>query len=251
MDKDVEIEIYNKTDRNWRFVILQQDENIGEMFKEIFPVAWMVLYLSGNTNTNNENSEKDLGTGKLTYPNAIQIGVKEKNVESLSKKKREVPGKSAPAVNLNRWEPAVEGYERFTVTKENVSKGQYWGFSIENKFPKFTLISTGASKSISCVNKAVDGVDISICKNRLPFITELNVEKYNTAEFYNKSDYEGEYPLSPKLWVIYSQDLEQGSIIPGFVEAPQSKEIDLMGISKAVLTLSGSGNNLEWKLKTM
>jgi hypothetical protein len=241
MVEDINFSIRNNTKKTLNIVVFQQDKEIKGMFETIFPVAWRVMTLPGNTT----DSKDGLCIWNFTYPVPTYLGVSEIML-NMKKKRPLLKSKTGTGINLkmtmNIMELLAGENERLTLVE--AADGQSWEFSINTDDKPALTLMTGPNPdaAISCSNKADKKVNISLYKDFLPLISAFDVGKNSSAEFY----------LTTKLWVMHSGDVQQGDKIVTFVDNSKSQEIDLKYISRVILTLNEdpSTGEITWELKT-
>lgn len=120
---------------------------------------------------------------------------------------------------------------------------QQWEFKKGNpeSTDLFLLSSQNTDNSISCINNYTNVVDVSLFKNGAKLVTKKSVQQGDTAEFL----------LTPKLYVMYANDIQVGEEIRSSVQS-NITEIDLTDTTRATISLELSNQTTglkNWKVE--
>lgn len=152
----------------------------------------------------------DSSTESTIYPIALQLGIDETNTP----------------YNFDG-----------RATIKTCRQGDLWEFAIdENNFNSLSKEGANANDpTVNCLNLANKPVDISLYKNNSPLLTQSQVGKNAVAAF----------KLTPKIYVMWSNNLREQDIIKSFVRSNIAQEVDLTGIKSVHLTLNQDTNTKE------
>ncbi|WP_426454621.1 hypothetical protein ACP26L_18110 [Paenibacillus sp. S-38] len=186
---DIKLNLYNNTDRPWRFALFQKFANANQFFDKIEPIAWQVLPLSpGQKQT-------------ATYPILTSLVVEELNTPYPSE--------------IRETSRVVEFHQKWEFKKANAESTDLALLSENN-----------SDNSVSCINNFNNTVDISLFKNGAKLVTKKAVQQGDSAYFL----------LTPKLYVIYANDIQVGEEIRSSVQS-NITEIDLTDTTVAEISL--------------
>ncbi len=204
MNNDITINVFNQTPEDYTIVVFQQDPEINGMFTRIFPTAWQVIPLGGLKN--GVPSQGSYSSNTFIYPLQMQVSVTEHNTPY------------SPNTRYISYDCALN------------SK---WDFDIENNYQRLTLREDkNVDGTISCNNNAKKKVDICICKNNKPLL----VYRGQDGEGVQEGDC-ANLQLTPKIYLMYASEMQEGVLFNSYVNARSVQEIDLTNICEVDISL--------------
>lgn len=203
MASDVDITVYNETNDFENIVIFQQEDQLNQMFDNLFPIAWKVFPLNGV-------EPGEIRKGSTVYPVAQSIGV----VRTSQPK-----------------DPLTFGKLEITKAADNGERFKYF------------IETTGAleidklddqhndDSSISCLNESNEITSIAFAKNGSTLVVQENVAKGDVASF----------KLTPKIYLMYLNNIKEGDIFKSMQSGAHVIEVDLTGYTSIVAKLKYTG----------
>lgn len=202
MSSDVKITVFNKTDSFQNIVIFQQQDELNQMFDNLFPIAWKVFPLKGI-------EDGEIRKGYTTYPIAQTIGVTRN-----------------PANSDN----LPFGILEITARADNGEQFNYYidehGAQDIEKLP-----TKNDDSSVSCNNDSNELTSIVYAKNGSNLVVQKDVPKGDKAVF----------KLTPKIYIMYLNNIKEGDIFKSMQTGSHIKEVNLTGCTEIEATLDYSG----------
>lgn len=214
MASDVQITVYNETRDFQNIFIFQQQDKLNQMFNKLFPIAWKVFPLNGQ-------SPGQTNKGSTVYPVSQTIGVTRNPIQ----------GDKLP-------------YGTLDITADANNSEQFKYYIDQNGAQNLDkLVGKNDDSSVSCENNAPELASIAYAKNDATLVVQPDVANGDKAVFV----------LTPKIYIMYLNNIKEGAIFKSMQAGYHVQEVDMTGYTQveARLVYTGeAGQQKGWKITT-